>query len=261
MKISKKEKEYIEELIEDAATQSFKGWDFNYTRKLGGNPHFPLSWNYRRIINNYLPESNSLLDMGTGGGEFLSALKPLTKKVVATEGYNPNIKVAEKKLKPLNVDVVEIKKGIQENSKLPFARDSFDLIINRHECYDSKEIHRMLKKKGVFITQQVGYRDLEKLRTIFGTLTDEVKFNWDLQTAMNFLKKNDMKIIKQKEIVAQSRFYDIRVIVYYLKIFDWLFPGFEWKKYYRQLENLYILINRNGFFQDLHHRFLIVATK
>ena len=83
----------------------------------------------------------------------MSSLKPFPKKVIATEAYEPNVKVAQERLIPLGIDVVPIEEGNQENSKLLFNDNFFDLIINRHDFYDSKEIFRILKPNGHFVTQ------------------------------------------------------------------------------------------------------------
>ena len=36
---------------------------------------------------------------------------------------------------------------------MPFDDDSFDMIINRHGNYNVKELYRVLKPNGLFITQ------------------------------------------------------------------------------------------------------------
>ena len=41
-------------------------------------------------------------------------------------------------------------------SAIPFEKESFDLIINRHGDYDASEIYRLLRKGGIFVTEQVG---------------------------------------------------------------------------------------------------------
>ncbi len=53
----------------------FHGWDFSHLD--GRMVEDPLPWQYSAILNRYLPAAQSLLDLGTGGGEFsLSAGRP-----------------------------------------------------------------------------------------------------------------------------------------------------------------------------------------
>ena len=39
---------------------------------------------------------------------------------------------------------------------MPFGDNSFDIVINRHGNFDVKELFRILKPGGIFVTQQVG---------------------------------------------------------------------------------------------------------
>jgi len=49
------------------------------------------------MVRERLPDVTPLLDMATGGGEFLSSLVPLPPRTVATEGYPPNLEVARRR--------------------------------------------------------------------------------------------------------------------------------------------------------------------
>jgi SAM-dependent methyltransferase len=262
MLISKKEIDDLKKKIQEAFDAAFSGWDFSYTEQYGGKPEFPCPWDYEKTLSPYIQRSKSLLDLGTGGGEFLSTLKSLPQKVIATEGYKPNVHLAKKRLRPLGIDVVEVTDGIQESAHLPFDDNSFDLIINRHESYESRELYRILKPSGIFITQQVGSRDLERLVTICGSLTRQPEtFIWNVHNAVTFLNEAGMCIIEQKDHITSTRFYDIRVVVYFMKILVWHFPDFHPELYEKQLENIYFLIKRDGFFEDICHRFFIIAKK
>jgi hypothetical protein len=52
--------------------QSFHGWDFSYLD--GRWKSESLSWNYSHLVNKYRRSTDILLDMGTGGGEFILKL-------------------------------------------------------------------------------------------------------------------------------------------------------------------------------------------
>ncbi|HHV95300.1 MAG TPA: class I SAM-dependent methyltransferase [Clostridiaceae bacterium] len=125
------------------ANKKFEGWDFSYLESTGRMQEFPLRWNYRNKVKSRMSGISSLLDMGTGGGEFLSSLVPLPEYTCATEGYEPNIPVARKRLEPLGVKVYRV----DDDEFLPFNDETFDLVINRHESYSAKEVKRILKNK------------------------------------------------------------------------------------------------------------------
>ena len=111
-----------------------------------------LPWDYRARLKEFLKPYTRLLDMGTGGGEFLLSLKHPFHLTSVTEGFEPNYELCVKKLSPLGITV---KKSV-DGEPLPFGDESFDLVINRHEFYDISEVRRVLKKGGHFITQQAG---------------------------------------------------------------------------------------------------------
>jgi SAM-dependent methyltransferase len=192
MYVSHEKRKRIHGRIREALDAPFSGWDFSYIHKWGAKPEFPLPWNYREAVTERIKSSRRMLDIGTGGGEFLSSLSPLPNEVYATEAYSPNVLVAERRLSSLGIKVVKTGQGLQERSPLPFQDAFFDLAINRHECYESKELFRILRPRGYLITQQVGESDFERLRTIFGVLgEDEVEFSWDLANAHRFLQARE----------------------------------------------------------------------
>ncbi|MFX0206023.1 MAG: methyltransferase domain-containing protein, partial [Candidatus Hodarchaeota archaeon] len=179
----------------------------------------------------------------------------------ATEAYKPNIPIAKKTLEPLGVTVVEIENGEQENAPLPFEDNFFDLVINRHECYETKEVYRILKPGGVFVNQQVGYRNNETLRLIFASTELGKDFLWNLKTAANHLKTTTFKILKAMEHIGYNRFYDIRSFIYLLKVLPWEFPDFSIERYENQLFNVYVKLINEGFLDSTNHRFFIIAQK
>ena len=69
-----------------------------------------------------------MLDIDTGGGEFLRSIAPLPSRSAALESYPPNVAVARNNLAPLGVAVREVAVG----AAWPFDGQSFDLILNRH---------------------------------------------------------------------------------------------------------------------------------
>ena len=96
----------------------------------------PVKWNYYNVVLPRLSEAETMLDMGTGGGEVLSGFAPLPPNTYATEQHRPNVKIAREILEPLGVRVIEIEEEESPpfNADLPFADEFFDLIISRHEA-------------------------------------------------------------------------------------------------------------------------------
>ncbi|MCR2044845.1 class I SAM-dependent methyltransferase [Anaerosalibacter massiliensis] len=240
----------------DEVNEKFEGWDFSFLESTGRMQEFPLSWNYRNKVMIEIHEVSSLLDMGTGGGEFLSTLDPLPKYTCATEGYKPNILIAKNKLEPLGVKVYEV----ENDECLPFDDETFELIINKHESYSPKEVKRILKDEGIFVTQQVGGLNDKEINEFLGAPEFEF-FDWNLERAVGQLKAVDLKVLEQKEDLIKTRFYDIGAIVYYLKAIPWQVPDFTIERYFDKLVGIHNIIEKLGYIDFTCHRFFIISSK
>ncbi len=253
----------FEELIEEATSTPFTGWDFGYLTKTGRVVEAPRRWNYYNMVRPWLEPANTVLDMGTGGGEILSRFRPLPESTYATESHQPNIQIARKRLEPLGVQVVDLKeqKHPPFNADLPFEDNFFDRIINRHEGYAPAELLRILKKEGKFITQQVGSLNALNLRQFLMDKTATVLSNWNLHSAVSELGSKGFRVIAQMEEVKYVRFYDVGAVAYYLKAIPFIIRGFTIEKYRDRLWGLHKRIHRDGYYDAMNHRFIIVAEK
>lgn len=233
--------------------QSFSGWDFSFLSETGRVQNQLLSWSYGSMVIPLVKNAHSMLDMGTGGGEFLSKVGPYPPSVYATEAYPPNVPIAKKRLEPLGVKVVQI----DEDTNLPFDDDCFDLIINRHESYSPKEVSRILSNQGIFLTQQVGGSDCYQINEKLGVPSNEEFHHWNVNYAIEELKDHQFTIIESREEFPIQRFYDIGALVYYLKAIPWQVPDFQIDTYLDKLYEIHQLIQTNGFFDVQQHRFII----
>lgn len=71
--------------------QHFEGWNFSYISESGRIGSGLVSWSYGSMVKPLVQNANSMLDMGTGGGELLSMLRPFPEEICATEAYKPNV--------------------------------------------------------------------------------------------------------------------------------------------------------------------------
>lgn len=244
----------FEQFIEDA-NWPFSGWDFSYISRTKREVEAPLPWSYASRLLPYMWQASSMLDMGTGGGEFLSRLRPLPEYTAATEGYAPNIPIARERLKPLGIDV----HAFESDANLPFPDDSFDLIINRHESYSPAELTRILKPGGHFITQQVGGENDNELNRLLDAPIYEEYLHWNLGYACNELTTSGFEVIWSAGAEIPTRFYDIGAVIYYLLAVPWQVPGFSIERYRKKLFNLHQTIHSQGYIDILAQRFIIIA--
>jgi len=89
--------EKYERLVKAALEADFEGWDFSWLQDKLIEEAPP--WDYSEIVRTTLPGVHALLDLGTGGGEFLAGLGPLPEDTHATEAYPPNQAIAQARLR------------------------------------------------------------------------------------------------------------------------------------------------------------------
>src|SRR5699024_10247137 len=189
----------------DDENKGFSGWDFSYISDTGRVRSSLLSWSYASLVIPHMQEATSMLDMGTGGGEFLAKLGPYPRYVFATEGYGPNVTIAKDRQKPLVVRVIEI----TDDHRLPFHKNQFDLVINQHESYEPSEIVRITKPAGIFLTQQVGGTNSMEINEAFGVDINSAFGDWNLTTALAELDMQHFEVISSNEEYPVQRFYDV----------------------------------------------------
>jgi SAM-dependent methyltransferase len=243
----------FDQLVGEAEAAPFSGWDFAYLRGRWREDAPP--WDYRADVLGRLPDVSRLLDMGTGGGEFLASLGRLPAYTAATESYTPNVPVARRRLGPLGVDLFTL----ESDSALPFPDQHFDLIINRHESYDPAEVRRILRVGGTFLTQQVGGDDNARLNEVLGA---PLPLNhWSAADASRELADAGYVIVRQLEAFPETCFFDIGAVVYYLKVISWQIEDFSVEGYRDALRRLHAQIIAEGGLTTHSHRLLIEARR
>lgn len=234
-------------------SQAFSGWDFS----LIANDYFeePPPWDYKKKLQEFIKPETRLLDMGTGGGEFLLSLGHNLKLTSVTEGYPPNLELCKKRLEPMGITV----KGVDDEGILDFPDNSFDLVINRHEFYNLQEVKRVLKPNGFFITQQVGGTNNLSLSKALMPSFEPAMPDFNLENENLRFKQAGFHIMSRDQSYRSSVFTDIGAIVYYAKIIPWSFPNFNVDESIDRLEKLQAIIEKTGEIRTESHRFIIIA--
>lgn len=234
----------------EAQQATMSGWDFSWLkgRADGEGP----SWDYGQRARVLLPRSRSLLDIDTGGGEFLTSLAPLPPQTVATENWVPNVRVARQRLAPLGVEVHQT-----SGSNLPSG--PFELILNRHGALDAASIRTALAPGGRLLTQQVGSRNQLELNEAVGIPSSAHPDGWALAIAVQALEDAGLHVITAREEMSRYTFRDVGAVIFQLRSIPWQFPGFEPSAYEPALRRLDQHIRLTGGFTVHDRRFLIEA--
>ena len=233
------------------------GWDFSHiNNRYTEETDFP--WDYRELILGRLKPEMKLLDIDTGGGEFLLSLGHPHRNCAATENYPPNIELCRETLSPLGIDF----RPADGNGPLPFADGSFDMVIDRHGDFNPREIHRVLKQGGIFITQQVGADNDRALVELLLDPVPPLPFPEQyLSIAEEKFRTAGFEILEQAECFRPIKFYDVGALVWFARIIEWEFPGFSVDTCLLRLLNAQHLLEERGSLDAVVHRFMLVAQK
>ena len=196
----------------------FSGWQLQAfdPAPLGPGP----SWSYETRATALLREANSVLDLGTGGGERFEALSAsFSGRAVATESWSVNVPVAAARLRPRGISVVRC-----SSLRLPFRDASTEVVLSRHEELDPKEIERILSPGGSVLTQQIGRNRWRELRAFFPRMQDAGDL---FQRYKDGFEGCGLTIVEARSHDWKAAYRGLGDIVFLLCVAPWEIPDFD----------------------------------
>lgn len=241
------------------STSERKGWDFSRIRVRKG----PERWIYEDVVRNCVPRGTRVADIGTGGGERLLGLAPhfdhaigidLDPEMVDTAYHNLSSHRAQNRPEIS----VEFMVGSADETDLPEC--SFDAVLNRHSVVIPTEVDRILRPGGVFVTQQVGRRNLTKLLSRFGgqdfgddQLPESIKEEF---VGLSY------EVLRFEEADYEYRYLDLDSALFQLKAIEhYLVKTSETPNFFELLSEMLIDVRIDDQFVSNEHRHLIVVRK
>jgi SAM-dependent methyltransferase len=203
------------------------GWDFSRVR----DERAPAPWDYADVVRRYLHPEDRVLDIGTGGGEIFLELATRFAKGMGIDLDPEMIRVAQANARGQSVSHVSFE---QMNARsLRFSEGSFDVVLNRHAPTEVKEIVRVLRPGGLFITQQVGRRNTQNICSIMGfdpTAEWPEDFH-DVHLRARAFVESGCEVVAHGEYDVGYRFLDMESLVFWLKAVPMPFdPERDWRQ-------------------------------
>ena len=231
------------------------GWDFSH---ISGryDEEDDLPWDYRAVVNAHLRPGDRLLDIDTGGGEFLLSLGHPAVLTAATEGYPPNVELCRQTLLPLGIDFREM-----DEPPIPFEDARFDVVIDRHGSFDIPELRRVLKPGGWFVTQQVGDDNDRELVELLLPGMPRPFSGLNLRDQRAAFEAGGFEVAEAGECFRPIRFYDVGALVWFARVIVWEFPGFSVDACFDRLLEAQRQIEAHGSVDGTIHRYMIAARK
>ena len=148
-----------------------------------------------------------------------------------------------------------------DDADLPFAAESFDLVVSRHPIEVRwREIARVLRPGGTYLSQQVGAGSNREL-TDFMMGPQPVRPGSSARRAAGQAERVGLTVVDVREEALRTVFNDIAAVVYFLRKVLWTVPGFTVEGYRDRLRLLHEKIQAEGPFVAHAQRFLIEARK
>ncbi len=250
-----KEKQ-LQDWLREETLAHIHGWDFSHIHGRYEEEN-NLPWDYRDVLRRFLRPEMKLLDLDTGGAEFLLSLGHPYTNLAATENYPPNVALCREKLPLLGINFQQADAGV---GPLPFADNSFDMVINRHGNFQPAEIARLLKPGGLFITQQVGAENDRELVALLLKELPPLPFPGQYLVQKSF-EEAGFSTVMAEEAFRPIRFWDVGALVWFARIIEWEFPGFCVKDCLPQLYHAQEILEERGVIEGRIHRFLLAVRK
>ncbi|MFI6151825.1 class I SAM-dependent methyltransferase [Kitasatospora sp. NPDC051170] len=253
----------FEELLEEGEAVPTAGWDFSWFA--GRASEQRPSWGYAGLLAERMAKASAGLDIQTGGGEVLASVPVAPPVLAATESWPPNVAIARRTLARFDAAVVEI----EDAADLPFADESFDLVVSRHPVVTRwDEVRRVLRPDGVYLAQHVGSGTVRELtefmmgpqpptsRPMSATTTYS---GTSPITAVAAAEAAGLDVVDVRQEALRMEFHDIAAVVHFLRKVIWIVPGFTVDHYRDRLAELHSFIEHHGPFVAHSQRYLIEA--
>jgi hypothetical protein len=197
---------YSQEALDEvlAGVRARRGWDFSGMSEL----RQPVPWEYRDVVLRYLRSSDAVLDIGTGGGERLSDLAGSFGHGLGIDADSGMVRFAMENSAAGNLNYRVC------SDRLESVPEMFDVIIDRHAPFDLSAVAAHLRPGGYFITQQVGERNMARVKAALGQPTSPPPIRQRAVAA------SGLRLVALLEYDVEYVVCDIESLVFWLNALD-----------------------------------------
>jgi SAM-dependent methyltransferase len=240
---------YSQEALDELLAQvpPRQGWDFSCMNIL----RQPVPWSYHDLVVRYLRPNDSVLDIGTGGGESFSRLATSFDR-----GLGIDIDARMIRLAVANPTSGNIRFRVG-SARLEAISETFDVILDRHAPFDLDAIASHLKPAGYFVTQQVGERNMACVKAALGQEKTQPPVQRQAFTASR------LRLLAFLEYDVEYVVRDIESLLFWLRGLDDLHADLDGSAALASAAALNRVLAGNvderGFVTN-EHRYLTVAT-
>lgn len=239
------------------------GWDFSIMKVETD----PIPWDYVDLVRRYIKPIDFVLDVGTGGGERFLELASSYGKGIGIDNDSEMIKTANQKV-PFELKEKVIFE-VMEADNLTFVNDTFDVVIDRQGPVPVKQIVRVLKPRGYFITQTIGKNNMSNINREFES-DSYPKSELGGEASLVALEFENLgcSIVSMCSYDVDYYVKDVASLLFWLKAIrshehaaSAIPEDFCVEKYYKQINNLITKYKTDRGIRTNEHRELLIIRK
>lgn len=227
-----------------------QGWDFS--RMHTSHPATP--WEYLSVVRGHLRATDTVIDIGTGGGERLLELSTDARQLLGVDPDPEMITRARELAADKGATSVHFETGTGAE-----ILEQFDVVIDRHAPFETQVVHRLLRPGGRFVTQQVGEHNMRNVREAF-----QLEANASAPIRPEMFVQTGFSIERFDEYNVDYVIRDTDSLVFWLQALDVAhsdFGGFDSEKDAGAINRLLSTsLTAEGVVTN-EHRYLLVANK
>lgn len=199
------------------------------------------------------------LDIGCADGKFTLSIAPYFQKIFGIDTSKVNLDIAKGNGEDERSNNVEY--SLQDANKTLFKDGSFDIVYSRRGPTPFSEFHRLLKLGGYFVGIDIGEKDCQAIKEIFGRGQNYGEWNESrLEKDRLKLKNCGFEIIFAQDYLCDeyyATYEDLNLFLQGVPIFE----DFDSEKDKKLLKEYVTKFKTEKGIRFPRHRVVIVAKK
>jgi len=245
----------------DKVAKKFGGYAFgkSHVEHLSEYPNGDPEKIFKKKLLSLANKNKNALDAGCGDGKFVFQIAKYFLSIIGIDISEELLKIARQKQNILQVKNIIFK--FQDANKTSFSDNSFDLIFSRRGPTPFSEFCRLLKSGGYFVGINIGEKDCQDIKEIFGRGQGFGQWNASrLEKDKQELKNAGFEVVYAQDYFCDEYYASYEDLDLFLQGVP-IFEDFDSEKDKKFLEEYVAKFKTEKGIRFPRHRVVIVAKK
>lgn len=201
------------------------GWNF---KKMNYSVNRLSDYDYYKEVIKHIAPTTQMLDIGCGSAEKTTRFYSLANKIYLTDLESEMLNKAKRNVEKYYKEMPKIKKKfnfeiLDCNGPFNFPDNTFDLIVSRHCGANMKEVFRILKEGGIFISEDYSEDDCREIKDLFkrGQGYNQKPLYYKIMKEILDAGFTEIKYLKFEEIEFYKTTDDLKYLLTHTPILDY----------------------------------------